>query len=361
MARKAPAARGKWLSSIAVFTLVLFALPWSASPAFDLLIVNLAIKSGHFVPEKVHVAGRQKFRLRITNHGSAVEEPESSDLNCENIVLPGATLEIYLGPLEPGSYGFFGDFRPDTARGRMIAKWAGAVMGSVLFIVWRESIEVVLVIGIRYAYLMRFAATRRNLAYLWSGVTACIGISALLAFATLGIQGELCRQQLQYFQTGMLFIAAILIAAILMTQMVLWMNRRGRTLKCALEADMDRALGSGRLVGVALIQLLAVAREGSETVLYVYSLGPDQREAEIRGIVEKDIGRWTYDFNPIFAKVLKGANANDGWDLQYAAAAVYRMNERYHPHLYCIVFRRFWSVKPFLTGDCAAEFDLAGA
>ncbi len=141
-------------------------------------------------------------------------------------------------------------------------------MGSVLFIVWRESFEAVLVIGILYAYLMRFAGTRRSLAYLWSGVTAGIGVSVLLAFATLGIQSELRGQQLQYFQTAMLFIAAIL-----MTQMVLWMNRHGRTLKRTLEADMDKALGSGRLIGVALIALLAVAREGSETVLYVYSLG----------------------------------------------------------------------------------------
>jgi len=59
----------------------------------------------------------------------------------------------------------------------------------------------------------------------------------------------------------------------------------------------------------------------------------DQREVEFRGIAEKDIGRWTYDFNPIFEKVLKGANVDAGWDLQYAAAAIYRMNERYHPRL----------------------------
>ncbi len=141
-------------------------------------------------------------------------------------------------------------------------------MGSVLFIVWRESIEAVLVIGILYAYLLRLGATRRGFAYLWVGVTAGIGVSVLLALATLGIQSELRGQQLQYFQTSMLFIAAVL-----MTQMVLWMNKHGRTLKRTLEADMNRAISSGRLIGVALIALLAVAREGSETVLYVYSLG----------------------------------------------------------------------------------------
>ncbi len=122
MVRKVPAAGRIWLSLVAGFALVLCALPWSASPASDLPVVNLAIKSGHFVPETLEVPARQKFKLRVTNHGPAVEEFESSDLNRENIVLPGATLEIYLGPLEPGSYGFFGDFHPDTARGRMVAK-----------------------------------------------------------------------------------------------------------------------------------------------------------------------------------------------------------------------------------------------
>lgn len=145
-------------------------------------------------------------------------------------------------------------------------------MASVLFIVWRESLEAVLIIGILYAYLMRFPHGRQGLRFLWSGVAGGIGLSMLLAFATLHIQDDLQGQRLQYFQTGML-----LVAAALMTQMVLWMHKYGHTLKRNLESDMDKALNSGRLLGVSVVALLAVAREGAETVMYLYSLGLENK------------------------------------------------------------------------------------
>ena len=145
-------------------------------------------------------------------------------------------------------------------------------MASVLFIVWRESLEAVLIIGILYAYLMRFPHGRQGLKFLWGGISGGIGLSVLLALATLHIQDDLQGQRLQYFQTGML-----LVAAALMTQMVLWMHKYGHTLKRNLESDMDKALSSGRLLGVSVVALLAVAREGAETVLYLYSLGLEHK------------------------------------------------------------------------------------
>jgi hypothetical protein len=56
-------------------------------------------------------------------------------------------------------------------------------------------------------------------------------------------------------------------------------------------------------------------------------------EFELRGIIEKDLGKWTLDINPIFEKVLKGAEKNEGWELQYAASVIYRFDERWHPRL----------------------------
>ena len=56
-------------------------------------------------------------------------------------------------------------------------------------------------------------------------------------------------------------------------------------------------------------------------------------ELELRGIIEKDFGKWTLDVNPIFEKVLKGAEEDVGWELQYAASVIYRFDERWHPRL----------------------------
>lgn len=115
-------AAGKFLIGLAGLVGAFAAQPARIVFAADLPIVNLSIKAGHFVPETLDVPAGQKFKLRITNEGPGVEEFESSDLNRENIVAPGGTLEIFLGPLDRGDYGFFGDFHPDTARGRIIAK-----------------------------------------------------------------------------------------------------------------------------------------------------------------------------------------------------------------------------------------------
>ena len=141
-------------------------------------------------------------------------------------------------------------------------------MGSALFIVWRESIEAVLIVGILYAYLARFAEGRRGIKYLFVGVAGGVVASLLLALAAVLIQEELSSRQLAYFETG-----AVLLAAVLMAQMVLWMARHAAKLTSELHADMDKAMGSGSLLGVGLIAMVAVMREGSETVLYLYGLG----------------------------------------------------------------------------------------
>lgn len=75
----------------------------------------------------------------------------------------------------------------------------------------------------------------------------------------------------------------------------------------------------------------------------------DTQEAELRGIIEKDFGRWTVDINPMFEKVLRGANAGTGWELKYANALVYRLNEKLQPRLE--FFGDFGPLKDFEPRD----------
>ncbi|MHB1529917.1 MAG: FTR1 family iron permease [Acidiferrobacteraceae bacterium] len=140
-------------------------------------------------------------------------------------------------------------------------------MGSVLIIVWRESLEAALVIGILYAYLAR-AGTPGAMRYLAGGVAAGIGLSAALAYVSLKIQSELQGQALAYFQMSILFVAGALI-----TQMVLWMDRHGRHMRAHLEGSLGQALATRNLWGVGTVAALAVAREGAEMVMFLYGLG----------------------------------------------------------------------------------------
>jgi high-affinity iron transporter len=142
-------------------------------------------------------------------------------------------------------------------------------MGQVLFVMWRESVEALLVVGILYAWLKNGdEAARRNLPYLWAGVA--IGLLAALALggALVGFSEFLSGDAADYFQTGM-----VLIACVLIVQMVFWMKRHGRTLKRDMERSLQAHTRGGNGWGIAVLVALAIAREGSETVIFLYGLG----------------------------------------------------------------------------------------
>ncbi len=84
--------------------------------------IRLEFRDHRFVPDRLIVPARQKFRLLVTNSDATADEFESTELNREKLVPPGQTVTIFLGPLQPGEYKFFGDFHQDTAKGVMVAQ-----------------------------------------------------------------------------------------------------------------------------------------------------------------------------------------------------------------------------------------------
>ncbi|HEY7787122.1 MAG TPA: FTR1 family protein, partial [Casimicrobiaceae bacterium] len=99
-------------------------------------------------------------------------------------------------------------------------------MGNALFIVWRESAEAMLVVGILYAWLKHRPDAATGMRYLWGGVAAGAGLAIVLALIMLGIASSLSGSALDYFQ-----LAIVLVASGLIVQMVFWMRRHGRTFK----------------------------------------------------------------------------------------------------------------------------------
>lgn len=146
-------------------------------------------------------------------------------------------------------------------------------MISALFIVWRETFEAVLIVGILHSYLKRQENPARSLRFMWAGVFAGIALSAVLAYGIQMAQDELQGRALEYFQAGMLVVAAFL-----MTQMCVWMKRHSRKIKFELETGLREALTTTKLIGVASLAALAIAREGTELVMFFYGMGVEAAE-----------------------------------------------------------------------------------
>jgi hypothetical protein len=90
--------------------------------ANDLPEYTLIVKNHVYQPSELKVPANTKFKIIVYNEDATPEEFESTDFNREKIVLPNSSIIVYVGPLRPGNYSFFGDFHQDTAKGRLIAE-----------------------------------------------------------------------------------------------------------------------------------------------------------------------------------------------------------------------------------------------
>ncbi len=83
---------------------------------------TLVFHNHRFEPDRIEVPANVKFQLHVKNTDDTADEFESTDLNREKLVTPGQTITVFLGPLSPGEYKFFGDFHQATAQGVLVAK-----------------------------------------------------------------------------------------------------------------------------------------------------------------------------------------------------------------------------------------------
>lgn len=77
----------------------------------------LTLQDHRFTPENLSVIPNKRFVIVLENKDNHPEEFESYDLEFEILVLPHKTIRVPVRALPKGTYSFFGDFHPKTARG----------------------------------------------------------------------------------------------------------------------------------------------------------------------------------------------------------------------------------------------------
>jgi hypothetical protein len=101
---------------------LLLALISASAVAGDLPELTLRIKGHQFIPAQMNVPANVKFKLIVVNEDPTPEEFESHELNREKVVTGNGKIVVYIGPLKPGRYPYFGDFNQKTAQGVLIAR-----------------------------------------------------------------------------------------------------------------------------------------------------------------------------------------------------------------------------------------------
>jgi plastocyanin len=90
--------------------------------AAELLTLKLTARDGRFFPETIEVPAGTRFKIVITNEGPGPEEFESDNPRREKVLGAGSTSFLVFPALKPGVYPFYGEFHPETAKGRIVAR-----------------------------------------------------------------------------------------------------------------------------------------------------------------------------------------------------------------------------------------------
>lgn len=107
-----------FMSGMAAVAVSLSAMAAQAQEAQYVLHVK---QGGGFEPSTLSVPVDTKVKLVIQNDDKVEAEFESYPLNREEKIAPGDKTEIFVGPLQAGSYPFFDD-NNEQAKGQIVAQ-----------------------------------------------------------------------------------------------------------------------------------------------------------------------------------------------------------------------------------------------
>jgi len=136
-------------------------------------------------------------------------------------------------------------------------------MISALIIVFREMLEMALVIGVLLAATEGVPGSRR-----WIGIGSLAGLGGAILFAVFmgEVESSFTGNGEFLLNAGLLMLASILIA-----WTVVWMNQHGREMTARMR-HIGQSVVEGELpkTALAIVSMAAVMREGGEAVFFLF-------------------------------------------------------------------------------------------
>ena len=130
----------------------------------------------------------------------------------------------------------------------------------------REGLEASLIVGIIASFLAR-NGRRDALRATWIGVITATILCVGVGIALVRLSEDLPQQAQEGLET---VIGAL--AVIMVTSMIIWMNKHARSMKRELEGAAAQALARGSAGALVAMAFLAVLREGFETAVFLVSV-----------------------------------------------------------------------------------------
>lgn len=127
----------------------------------------------------------------------------------------------------------------------------------------REGLEAALIVGIVAAFLGQ-RGRRDALRQVWFGVGAAVLLCLVIAVGLQVVSATLPQRGQEGLETVIGSLAVVMV-----TYMIVWMNRHSREMKGHLEGAAGAALEKGSARALVVMAFLAVLREGFETAVFL--------------------------------------------------------------------------------------------
>lgn len=134
---------------------------------------------------------------------------------------------------------------------------------STFVIMFRETLEAGLIVGIILTMLARLQALRYA-QVVWASVAAAVVASVAVGWG-LSLTAAAAQDQWKALLEGVVSLAACGV----LTYMIFWMDRQAKAIRPHLETEVAAAVARQALPAVAALPFLAVFREGAESALFL--------------------------------------------------------------------------------------------
>ncbi len=225
-------------------------------------------------------------------------------------------------------------------------------MIAALLIAFREGLEAALIVGIVLSYLKKMGYRRR--AAVWWGVVSAVIVS-IVAGVALQVMGIAFEGRSEELFEGI----TMLLAAAVLTWMIFWMQRQGRSIRTELEADVRQAVTLGSRRALFALAFVAVVREGIETALFLtaaaFSATPAQTlVGGVLGLAAAVIVGWLLFVVSVRLDVRAFFRVTSVLLILFAAGlAAHGVHELQEAGVLPVIVEHVWDINPILDENSA--------
>lgn len=145
-------------------------------------------------------------------------------------------------------------------------------------ILLREGLEALLIVATLLAFLRKTNHAEKQ-KWIWGGVAAGVGASALFAVLITYLFSKLTAAASREYIEGIVGI----IAVVMMITVGMWLHNNTNIKKwnAYIQKNIGKAMATGSLVTFSVISFLAIFREGAETIIFYAGMAPNMELSQL--------------------------------------------------------------------------------